>query len=163
MKISIRWGTVCFFSLMLAMAACGSDDAEPTPSDNTGGSGGSAGSSDDAGADPDANDDGDDPDAGDEPDGGEDPDGGDKPDGGGEDLCTVCVEDPVAGCGSELEACLSNQTCKDAFKTVQVCGEAAPNDDEIEKCLDQFMQDGGQPAQELWACMNTKCGDKCEL
>lgn len=161
MKISIRWGTVCFFSLMLAMAACGSDDSEPTPSDNTGGSGGSAGSSDDAGTDPDANgedDAGDDPDSGD-PDAGDDADTGKNPDDEG---CSSCAADP-ARCGSQVDACVAIQACKDAFDSVETCLEQAQDGDASKDCLDRFTTDGGQAAEDLLACVVAECATECNF
>lgn len=158
MKTSIRWGAVCFFGLMLAMAACGSDDAEPSPG-NQGGSGGEGGHVDhDAGDGPDA---ADDADSRDEPDAdaSDDTDGATEG-GNGQDDCQACLEDPNK-CGDALDACNSIQACNDAFAAVFECMDQAKGDDKA-ACVEEFKANGGQEAQDLLDCIQTECSSECK-
>lgn len=159
MKTSIRWGAVCFFGLMLAMAACGSDDADPAPG-NTGGSGGEGGQADpnpDAGSEPDA---ADDADSGDEPDAGDEPDSGDKPDGGDDDSCILCMKDATK-CGSHYDACMATEACESAFGALRTCLEQASDEQAGQVCVDRFTTDGGQAAGDLVACAISECASDC--
>lgn len=156
MKTTIHWGMAGFFSLMLAMTACGSEDPEPN-SNNAGGSGGEAGSIDpDGGDELDA---GDDADSGEEnpTDGGEEADVAEPSEGGdGNDACELCLEDPDK-CGPALDACTANAACRSAFEIVPDCMKTAASATEQQACLDQLLADGGQPAQDLLDCAQVSC------